>query len=213
MAVVTISRVFRSSGRAIAEAAAEALGWRLVDKNTVGKILESYGLVQFSKDYDSKLGVWDVFDPRVKVMVTMLGRATLAIARRGRAVILGRGSFVVLGGFTDALNVRIQASLRSRIERCLSEDRPPDLERAEAMVRENDRIRRSFVESMYGIRWDSASAFDLVVNTDKVRVDAAAAWIAEAARGLGKSIAQPSTADIAADPVLDQVVAEVLSAK
>ena len=146
-------------------------------------------------------------------MVTMLGRATLAIARRGQSVILGRGSFVVLGGFTDVLNVRVQASLRSRIERCLAEDRPPDLERAEGMVRENDRIRRSFVESMYGIRWDATSSFDLVVNTDKVRVESAAAWIAEAARGLAKSASQPSTADIAADPVLDQVVADVLSAK
>lgn len=210
MAVVTISREFRSSGRAVAEASAEALGWSLVDKQIIGRILESYGLVQFSEDYESKLGAWDVFDPRVKVMVTMLGRATLAIARRGRAVILGRGSFVVLGGFSDALNVRVEAPLRSRIERCLAVDRPPDLERAESLVRESDRARRSFVESMYGIRWDAASSFDLVVNTDKVRVESAAAWIAEAARGLSSSGPQPSTAAIAPDPVLDQVVAEVL---
>ncbi|HRY55764.1 MAG TPA: cytidylate kinase-like family protein [Spirochaetia bacterium] len=210
MAIVTISREFRSEGRAVAEAAAEELGWRLVDKAVLGRILEKYGLVQFEQDYEARLGAWDVFDPRVKVMVSMLGRATLAVARKGKAVILGRGSFAVLGGFLDVLHVRVQAPLRSRVERCLAADGMPDLERAEALVRESDRSRRSFVESMYGLRWDAASSFDLVVNTDKVRPESAAAWIASAARGLGTAGRQPSTADIAPDPVLDQVIEELL---
>jgi len=213
MAVVTVSREFRSSGRAVAEAAAEALGWHFVDKELIGRILESYGLVEFSRDYESKLGVWDAFDPRVKVMVSMLGRATLSIARHGHAVILGRGSFVVLGGFSDALNVRVQAPLRARVERCMAEDKVPSVERAEAFVREGDRVRRSFVEAMYGIRWDSTSAFDLVVDTGKISPQAAAAWIAEAARGLGKASGLASTADIAADPILDAAVEDALGCK
>jgi cytidylate kinase len=210
MAVVTVSREFRSSGRDVAVAAAEALGWRLVDKDVLGRILESYGLVEFSKEYDSKLGIWDAFDPRVKVMVSMLGRATLSVARRGRAVIVGRGSFVILGGFSDALNVRIQAPLRSRVERCMAEEGIEERERAEALIRDGDRVRRSFVEAMYGIRWDSTSAFDLVVDTSKVSPETASSWIVEAARGLKQESGVASTADIAPDPVLDQVVEEVL---
>jgi cytidylate kinase len=210
MAVVTVSRESRSPGRAVAEAAADALGWYLVDKDLIGKILGSYGIVEFARDYESRLGIWDAFDPRVKTMVSMLERTTLAIARHGHAVILGRGSFVVLGGFSDALNVRIQAPLAVRVERCMEEDGAPDREKAEALVREGDRVRRSFVEAMYGIRWDSTSAFDLVVDTGKVPPASAAAWIAEAARGLGRSRGAASTADIAADPVLDAAVEEAL---
>jgi len=210
MAVVTISREFRSSGREIAEAVAEALGWKLVDKIVLGKILESYGLVDFQRDYETRLGVWDAFDPRKKVMVTMLGRATMAVARRGKAVIVGRGSFVVLGGLSDALNVRVQAPLRARVDRCMAEDGISDLEKAEEFVREGDRVRRSFVESMYGIRWDSASAFDLVLDGSKIKGEAAAAWIVEAARSLKQERGRPSTADIAPDPVLDEAVAEAL---
>lgn len=210
MAVVTVSREFLSAGRDVASAAAEALGWSFVDKDVLGRILESYGLVEFSKEYESKLGVWDAFDPRVKVMVSMLGRATLSIARRGKAVIVGRGSFVILGGFSDALNVRIQAPLRDRVERCMAEQGVAERERAEALVREGDRVRRSFVEAMYGVRWDSASCFDLVVDTGKLSPDAAAAWIVEAARGLKQAAGRTSTADIAPDPVLDQLVDEVL---
>jgi len=213
MAVVTVSRESRSSGRAVAEAAAEALGWHFVDKELIGRILESYGLVEFKREYESRLSVWDAFDPRVKAMVSMLGRVTLAIARHGHAVILGRGSFVVLGGFSDALNVRIQAPLAARAERCMEEDRVPNLEKAEALVREGDRVRRSFVEAMYGTRWDSTSAFDLVVDTSKVGVAPAAAWIAEAARGLGRFAGATSTASIAPDPVLDEAVAEALGCK
>lgn len=211
MAVVTLSREYRSAGREIAEVAAEALGWRLVDREFLGGILESYGLVEFEKDYESRLSVWDAFDPRKKVMVTMLGRATMAVARRGKALILGRGSFVVLGGFSDALNVRVQAPLRDRVDRCMALDGIPDLEHAEAAVREGDRVRRSFVESMYGVRWDSASAFDLVIDSSKVSVAAAAAWIVEAARGLKQARGLPSTADIAPDPVLEQAVDEAFA--
>jgi hypothetical protein len=87
------------------------------------------------------------------------------------------------------------------------EDRP----RAEAIVREGDKVRSSFVSSIYGLRWDSMERFDLVMDTSKIGVDKAAAWIADAASAL-----PPATADTAReslgprvyadDPTLDEAV-------
>jgi hypothetical protein len=79
------------------------------------------------------------------------------------------------------------------------------------MVREGDRIRSSFVHSMYGVHWDALSSFDIVADIGKIAPDAAMAFITAAARGLEKDIpAGPRASDIAADESLDDAVATEL---
>jgi cytidylate kinase len=212
MAVITISREFGCSGRVVAQRVAEILGYHLVDKKTIGRLLAGYGLIEFDTEYDSSLGIWAAFDSKFKEMVSMLNRVTRAVARHGNAVILGRGSFVVLAGFGDVLNVRIQAPLPVRIERVMEEESLADKEKAEAVVREEDKVRISFVASMYGARWDNCGAFDLVIDTAKISAERAAHWIADAAGNLEPDFASgaPMTEAIEADPTLDKAVADEL---
>jgi len=143
-------------------------------------------------------------------MVDMLNRVILALAHHGDMVILGRGGFAVLGGFADVLKVRIQAPLPIRIKRVMEQQNITEPERAEAFVTENDRVRIAFVESWYGVRWDTASPFDLVIDTGKVPPELATTWLVEANRVAKerKGGDERTTGTIQVDPVLASAVSD-----
>lgn len=188
MAVITISREFGSEGTAIAEKAAQALGYHLADKNSIEKILSEYGLMEFDRMYDSIPGFWDRFDAhrmeRRAILIDMLNKTLMALAGHGNTVIVGRGGFAVLADLADVLNVRIQAPMQMRTHRVMELPDIAEPSRAEIVVKENDRLQKGFVESVYGVHWDSVKNFDLVIDTGKVAPDLAVDWIAAAARHL-----------------------------
>ncbi|MBE7555658.1 MAG: cytidylate kinase-like family protein [Anaerolineales bacterium] len=211
MAVITISRELGSAGSTIAERAARTLGYHFVDKRTIAEVLIQYGFVEFDKAYDSAPGFWARFDSRRAEMVDLLDRVIQALARHGDVVILGRGSFAVLAGFADVLNVRIQAPLPVRIERVLEQPEITDPDQAEAILQESDRVRAAFVESFYGVRWDTATAFDVVIGTGKVSPDLAVTWLVEIVKALNERRADGRTSrTIQVDPILAAAVCAVL---
>ena len=213
MAVITISRELGSDGSVIATQVAKALEYALVDKKTIEHVLSQYGYVRFGKDYESIPNFWERLDPDKGNMISMLNRVLQAMASYGNVVILGRGSFAVLGDYIDVLNVRIQAPLSVRIRRVMTERHIKDMDTAEALARESDKVRSAFIQSWYGVRWDQANAFDLVIDTSKVTPDMAARWIVEAHQGL-KDVHisfKPGTKSIQVDRVLAGAVADALN--
>ncbi len=214
MALVTISREYGSAGSATARKVAELLDYHFVDKAVIGRILAGYGLIDFESAYDARVGLWSTVDARLRVIVSMLERVTFAIARHGHAVVLGRGSYVILAHDPSALNVRLRAPFAWRVERIMQEEGIVDRSRAEEVVREGDKVRSSFISAFYGLRWDSMDRFDLVLDTSKIGVERAAAWMAEAAKGLPPYEASKSerrdSGSAAADSLLDEAVATEL---
>lgn len=188
MAVITISRELGSEGGLIAETVARALGYHLADKNTLEKVLNEYGLMEFERMYDSIPGFWDRFDAhrmeRRGVLIDMLNKAIKALAHHGNMVIVGRGGFAVLAGLADVLHIRVQAPLPLRIKRAIEDPLIAEPSRAELLAKENDRLQKAFVESVYGAQWDSVKGFDLVIDTGKISPERASAWIVEAVKHL-----------------------------
>lgn len=212
MAVITISRQLGSEGTYIARKVADNLGCHCVDKSAIEEILSGYGLVHFDNMYESVPGFWARFDKLTLETISLLNRTILALASQGEVVIVGRGSFAVLAGFTDVLNVRIQAPLSVRAQRVVEREDIKNLDQARVIVIESDRVRSAFVESFYGLRWDEASAFDLVIDTGKVSRDVAITWLVEAYRALQESQPgrEPATNTIEVDPILAKAVATAL---
>lgn len=215
MSVMTVSREMGSQGRYIAERAARSLGYHFVDKNTIQEILGQYGFGDFRQEYDAAQNFWTRFDSRRADMMNMLNRVIQVLARHGDVVILGRGSFAVLGGMADVLNVRVQAPLPVRIKRVMARQQISEPDRAEAIVTESDKVRADFIESFYKVRWDAANAFDVVIDTGKVAPDVAVNWLVEAVETLHErpGDAERTTGDIEADRILDKVVAAVLESR
>jgi cytidylate kinase len=213
MTVITISREFGSGGNHIAQQVAQALGFHFADKEVIGRVLAQYGLAEFDTEYDALPGFWDRFDARRMerrdVMVDMLNRAIQALAHHGNMVILGRCGFAVLRGYDDVLNVRLQAPFDDRVKRAMEDQNIADVSQAEAAIKEGDKVRSSFIEEFYGVSWDSAQAFDLVLDTGKIPLELAIVTITQAAKALpDRTRRERRLASAAeADPVLASAVA------
>lgn len=215
MSVITISREKGSEGRYVAERVADALGYHFVDKNAMQSLLDDYGLPDFWDEYHTAPSFWARFageGQRHEWMMDLLKRATLALARHGNVLMLGRGCYGVLQGYADVFNVRLQAPLDLRISRVMRREQIEDRDRAEAFVRGTDEVRTTFVKSCYGVRLDDATLFDLVVDTGKVSTDMTADWITQAVRAMGERgfQGQVTTRSLESDSVLMQAVSELL---
>lgn len=190
MSVITISREVGSGGDSIAQELAKALNYRLVDKAMLEKILKQFGFVQFAQDYEAAASYWDRMDGTRLDMVTTMNRVLQATASLGNVIMLGRGSFAVLGEYSNVLNVRLQAPFAARVKRIMAERKLTDLATAEKIVKESDQVRASFIQSWYGLRWDVASYFNLVIDTGIVSDDTAVEWILRAREGAEKFTAE-----------------------
>jgi cytidylate kinase len=215
MSVITISREAGSLGTEIAKTVAASLSYKLVNKETIGALLAKYGLVGFNKVYDALPDFWEGFNARKvderATMIAMMNRAILAIAKRGNVVIVGRGGYVALAGYGDALNVRLQAPIEFRAKAALAEFRHPDLVAAEKDVRDRDRVRALFMETFYGIKTEPVSSFDLAINVSKVPKELAVEWIVAAAKAIDKAPASGGklARNLDVDSVLDEAVSEI----
>ena len=94
----------------------------------------------------------------------------------------------------------------------MAEQNITDLEKAETLVKESDRVRSTFLQSWYGVRWDTAGMFDLVVDTSKVPCDLAVRWILEVHDAMGEIQAegQPAMDTLQVDSLLAKAVADTL---
>jgi cytidylate kinase len=216
MAVMTISRELGSEGVYIARKVAQELGYHFVDKDVIERVLDQYGFVRFQKEYESGPGFWARFDGLRTRMVEFSYRVIQSMARHGNVVIVGRGSFAVLQGFADVLNVRIQAPLPIRVSRVMEQQGIAEDDKARSVVEESDKLRTAFVASWYGVELDRAHPFDLVIDTGKVSPDRAVAWLAEALKALTEMKERPAdaarrtTSALQADYLLDSVVSQTL---
>jgi cytidylate kinase len=212
MAAITISRQLGSEGTYIVKKVAEALGYHFVDKKILERMFTEYGFVYFRDKYDSTPGFWARFDEIRAEMTNLLDKFLLALAKHGDVVILGRGGFVVLGGFSDVLNVRIQAPLPVRIQRVMEREKITEPERAESLIKESDRLRGAFVEFSYGIQWDAATVFDLVIDTGKIVPDLAVNWLVQALPSVKERSKEGllTTSRIEVDPILANAISKEL---
>lgn len=190
MSVITISREIGSEGAYIAQQLARTLNYRLIDKAILEKILKQFGFVQFAQDYEAAASYWDRMDGTRLDMIATLNRVLQATASLGNMIMLGRGSFAVLGGYADVLNVRLQAPFAVRVKRIMAERNLADLAKAEKIVKESDQARASFIQSWYGLRWDVASYYNLVLDTSIISRDTAVEWILCAREGVERSSAE-----------------------
>jgi cytidylate kinase len=211
MPVITISREIGSLGDSIAEKIAQRLGYQLIDKSIIEKIFLQYGMIDFIEVYE-QTGFWARFNPQRPEMIKLLNQIILGMAAHGQVVLLGRAGFALLKNYTDALNIRVQAPFSLRTQRLLQSQGFANLAQAEEFIRESDTLRRDFVNSLYSERWDSVSAFDLVIDTSKIPAEQAIDWVEQIVQKMTKIDHQHArtTHSIEVDPVLADSIARVL---
>lgn len=104
----------------------------------------------------------------------------VALGVRGMAVILGRGAAAILPP-DRALRVLVVAPHRLRAER-LATAQGIGAAEAVACVQSADQARRAALSERFGIAAEDLTHYDLVLNTEMLNVDAAAALTVDALR-------------------------------
>jgi cytidylate kinase len=184
--IVTISNQYGSGAVAIAQRAAELLGYELVDRQLPvviekGRSLGSRVLESLERATPevAAAGLVDDHDERSSRAIQ---EAVLSHAARGNVVIVGRGSGAILGRRPDVVRVFMHAPRAWRIER-VREHLELDEKAAAAEVDRIDRLRRAFLRDWYDIEFGENA--DLAIDTAQFGVEGSAALIvaAVAARG------------------------------
>lgn len=215
MAIITISRELGSGGTTISLQVAKQLGYPLIDKDLIEAVLKQYGLVSFDDLYQSATSIWARFDPDNQLQLEMLNKTILAFASRDNSVILGRGGFAILQDYRNVINVRIQAPLPERVQHLMTSEGISSYQAAEERVKENDRVRNTFIETFYHVKWDAADYFDLVLDTSRVPIPLAVDWIVAAVKEMERDKIRPgsSTREIDVDPVLANTISDLMAAR
>lgn len=212
MKVITISRFLNSGGLTIGQQVADELGYTFVTKETIEKIMNQYGMVEFDALYEHAPGVWDRLDRFQEDMIEFLQRVMRAMAKRGDVVILGRGSFAAFHNFSDVLNVRLWATPEERAKRYMKRTNNTSWREAMDFVESHDKARNAFVERWLHGHPDRANAFDLTINTSKVPQDISVRMICDIARASRGLILEKhrTTEELEIDPILMKTVEEIL---
>ena len=215
MSILTISREIGAGGPYIGRRVAKQLGYHYADKNTINKVFYQYGFIPFDKVYDSPTSFWDRFDNMRQLTVENLNSVIQALAHHGNIVIVGRGSFAVLSGLADVVNLRLQAPFASRVNKFMELEGIKDRSQAERILEKRGELRSSFVESTYQVAWDAASNFDLVINVDKVHSDMAADWLCQVLTNMdGRDWGEEPTArSLFVEPYMENAVMAALECK
>jgi len=126
--------------------------------------------------------------PRVEqdeaTIVQLTERVIAEAAAHGRIVLVGRGAQAVLARRPDALHVYVVASKPWRM-RLAVERLGADPASVEQVVDETDRQRDQYVKTYYGRHRHDFVNYDLVVNTERLGLEGAAAVVVSEARRRG----------------------------
>lgn len=197
--IITISRQYGAGGSEVARRVAQALDWRLVDNELIDRVATRAGLppAEVAEKEERAPGFLErlsralsraspelfpaaaekVPEPEEATLVRVTETVVAEIAAEGRVVLVGRAGPAVLRGKHDALHVKLVAAAEFRVQRLLAEGRlGGDLEgRTEDAARKAifdvDTNRARYLKQHYGLDWNDATNYHMVLNTGMLGLD------------------------------------------
>jgi len=211
MSVITISRKLGSMGTYIGKKVADELGYSYVDKIHLSKIMKDYGFSKFDYIYESVPTYWEKYDEYRENTINFLAEVIMAVAQHGNVVIAGRGSFGLLDTYSDVINIRIKAKEKCRLERLMNDRNITEAE-AQVLIKNNDQVRRTFVESDFRFNYTDSREFDLIFDTSIVKPDTCVNFLVENLKDIEfiRDDNRAKVSDITIEPVLVKHVNEKL---
>lgn len=193
---VTISRMSGSGGRTVASQLADYLQphapygrhWTIFDRGLIKKVLEDHQMAGQLAEFLPESN-----KPLLKEMLAKLhGRAVSAsmiveqtvetiwrLAEGGYVILIGRGANVITAKLPNVFHVRLVGSLANRIERL---EEVYDFNRHEAIdyIKSQDTAKREYLKDYFGKDIDDPQLYHLILNTDRITYEDAAALIGDA---------------------------------
>jgi cytidylate kinase len=191
MAIVTIAHETGSGGPEIGIELAKRLGWRFVDREMLPEAALRYGVGEekLTELDEKKPSLFERFDVETRRFITVLQSAILDAAEHDNVVINSRGGQILLRGISHALRVFVIAPFELRVKRVMKKmagqaQEGVDVRTTVEMVRHSDREKRGRIRYLYDVDFGDPALYDLVLNTEKLTVDAGVEVLAGLVRTL-----------------------------
>ncbi|MBN1277905.1 MAG: cytidylate kinase-like family protein [Deltaproteobacteria bacterium] len=191
--VITIAREPGTRGSLVAEGIAQRLGLDVFHRKIIEQVAESSEIsASLLETMDEKR--LSFLDHWISAIVNErhlwpdeflehLMKVILAVAEKGRVVIVGRGANFILPP-EGSFRVRIVAPLEVRIQNVMSKYDVP-LKEAKRRIRRTELDRRAFVRKHFHADIDDPVNYDLVINTGSLSVDGAVGAVVGGISGNG----------------------------
>ncbi len=204
--LITITRQYASGGSQVAELAARALGWTVIDNEFVEEVARRAGLPasEVAQREERAPGLLErlartlaAASPELfitestvsaerdeKAIIRVTERIIHEAATEGRVVLVGRGAQAILAERPDALHVYVVASKPWR--RTLAIERlGVDAAKVDKELEDTDRHRDQYTRTYYNRTRGDPTNYDLVVNAERLGFEGAAALVVAEAKRRG----------------------------
>jgi cytidylate kinase len=205
--LITVTRQYGSGGSEIARRVAGTLGWTVIDNEFVDQVARRAGLPpeQVAAQEERAPGLLErlartlaVASPEMFVttagvpraeddegaIVRITERIIADAAADGRVVLVGRGAQAILAQRPEALHIYVVAARawRARVAVQRLGIDPAEVGR---VLDATDRQRDRYVKEHYGRIREDPTNYDLVLNTERLTIDGAAALVVAEVRRRG----------------------------
>jgi cytidylate kinase len=177
---ITIGRLVGAGGVEVARILSDRMNWQLYDREILEYMSKNMKVhVRLLTSLDERTVGW-IGDRLVPFLARKtredhvkqiryfqhLGEVLLALAKHGRAIILGRGSGLILPR-EKGLSVFVMAPFELRCKRYAGEKKI-GLEEATSFMTKSDRHLRRFIKDFLGKNLCNPLDYDIVFNTEKI---------------------------------------------
>jgi len=185
MSILTVSHEIGGGGPEIGQKVAEQLGFHYVDQELISDAALRYGVLEekLSSLDESKPSLFERFDAETRRYITVLQTAVFEFAEQDRVVLMGRAGQWLLRGLPHVLRLRVMAPFDRRVKRLakklsgqMGEQTNPRT--VQDMARRDDQEKLGRMRYLYEVDLRDPSLYDLVINTDKLSIDAGVELVA-----------------------------------
>ncbi len=186
MSVVTISRGTFSGGKMLAECLGRTLGFRCIDRDMIVEKAAGQRVSQqeLRAALEEPPGILGRLSHKRYIYLALIQATLTEEVRNGRAVYHGLAGHLLLRGAPGMLRLRIIAPMEFRI-RMAGERMNLTRSQALAHIEKMDQHRRKWTQFLYGVNWEDASLYDLVINLEHTQIE-------EVCEVVAAAIEQPS---------------------
>ncbi|MBI4493469.1 MAG: cytidylate kinase family protein [Chloroflexi bacterium] len=220
MAAITIARQLGSLGDEVAQALAERLGYRFVDKLALTSAAQAYSGLEITSGVpeieEKKPSFWERLNEERHRYRVVLRSTMLEFAVQDRVVLLGMGGAYMLRDFSHVLRVFVTSPVSVRVDRIARTGTPQrpgpmDREAATSAIQHGDRERAGYARYLFNVDWLDPTRYDLVVNTSRLRVPEAVEILAGAVERVNLSLTPDSAERLHNETLASRVEATLLS--